>query len=403
MTVCNPTTPTMPLFSQQIASHLGPTDLDGYVKRILSERRDDVISELGLTRIEIPFFNVSSELSHLLVLNKLYEARLSITGVVDKHDTSSYYPSTPLQQELKKILKEVNHTAYRHGSKATVRILDLGYTPDGITKLLLSGHENVQGLGIKLHRDVTNTTGKFSPQSHAQLTAYDGDVRSIEAVQRTIGMCHYNRVTLLTSCYTAECGAVPYTASQGSHAQGFDIVLANAVLLLEAHEPCAHFAYAQLLLAIQNTGLGGVLVIALETRPLGYVVEIISILKQSFEAITAVAPSQTIRPIVYIVCRGFGASEGARRMHSSRIREVLRDMEDVGQHNFTSKARICYVHHLHSNFDSFGGYLQPSFRCTRDGGGCREETEALCDGGGYPQANMEGTASLRPSAPSRGT
>ncbi|EPS95104.1 hypothetical protein FOMPIDRAFT_1054493 [Fomitopsis schrenkii] len=302
----------MPLFSQQIASHLGPTDLDGYVKRILSERRDDVISELGLTRIEIPFFNVSSELSHLLVLNKLYEARLSITGVVDKHDTSSYYPSTPLQQELKKILKEVNHTAYRHGSKATVRILDLGYTPDGITKLLLSGHENVQGLGIKLHRDVTNTTGKFSPQSHAQLTAYDGDVRSIEAVQRTI-----------------ECGAVPYTASQGSHAQGFDIVLANAVLLLEAHEPCAHFAYAQLLLAIQNTGLGGVLVIALETRPLGYVVEIISILKQSFEAITAVAPSQTIRPIVYIVCRGFGASEGARRMHSSRIREVLRDMEDV--------------------------------------------------------------------------
>lgn len=138
---------------------------------------------------------------------------------------------------------------------------------------------------------------------------------------------------MLTSYYAAECYALPYTASTGrGNTAGFDIILASAVLLLKAHEPRARFAYSQLLLAMQNIALGGGLVIALEMRPLGYVVEIINILHQSFESITVVDLPQTTNLMVYIACRRFGASDGLRRMHSSRIRELLRDTESPGQH-----------------------------------------------------------------------
>ncbi|KAI0729640.1 hypothetical protein C8Q72DRAFT_913098 [Fomitopsis betulina] len=306
----------MPLFSQHIVAKLAPTNLDGYVKRILDERRDDVTSELGLTRTEIPFFNVSSDLSHLLILNKLYKARLSIAGAIDMLDTSSYDPPALLQDELNKIIKEVNHIAHHHDTKVEVHILDLSYFTNRITPWILSKHENAQGLGIKFHRDVTDITGEFEPQSHARLTVCDGDVLRIETVQKVI-----------------ECYALPYTASTGrGNTAGFDIILASAVLLLKAHEPRARFAYSQLLLAMQNIALGGGLVIALEMRPLGYVVEIINILHQSFESITVVDLPQTTNLMVYIACRRFGASDGLRRMHSSRIRELLRDTESPGQH-----------------------------------------------------------------------
>lgn len=179
----------MPLFSQHIVAKLAPTNLDGYVKRILDERRDDVTSELGLTRTEIPFFNVSSDLSHLLILNKLYKARLSIAGAIDMLDTSSYDPPALLQDELNKIIKEVNHIAHHHDTKVEVHILDLSYFTNRITPWILSKHENAQGLGIKFHRDVTDITGEFEPQSHARLTVCDGDVLRIETVQKVIGMC----------------------------------------------------------------------------------------------------------------------------------------------------------------------------------------------------------------------
>lgn len=185
--VCSPTTPTMPLFSQQIVANLGPTNLDGYVELILRERRDDVISELGLTRVEIPFFIASSNLSRLLVLNKLYEVHLTTTNTTDKHDPLSYCPSALLQQELSSLMKDLKlkHAAYHSGNNA-LRLLDLSYTPNGMSTSLLREHKDVQGLGITLHSVATSTAVQRDPHSWTQFTVCNVDVRSVEAAQREI-------------------------------------------------------------------------------------------------------------------------------------------------------------------------------------------------------------------------
>lgn len=187
-TIRIPVKATMPLFSPQVIAHLGPSNFDGYVERILSERCHDVISELGLTRTEIPFFNVSSDLRHLLVLNKLHEVHLVITTGADKHDLPLNDPSALLQQELSSLVKEVKQGAHRLSTEG-LRILDLSYTPNGMSALLLCGHENVEGLSIKLNSVVTNTRGQFGPQSCTQFTVCNVDVSCVDAAQKAIGKC----------------------------------------------------------------------------------------------------------------------------------------------------------------------------------------------------------------------
>ena len=177
----------MPLFSQQIVANLGPTNLDGYIELILRERRDDVISELGLTRVEIPFFIASSDLSRLLVLNKLYEVHLAITNMADKHDALSSHPSALLQQELSSLMKDLKlQKAAHHPGENTFRILDLNYTPSGMSTSLLREYKDVQGLGITLHSVATSTAVQCGPQSCSQFTVCNVDVRSVEAAQREI-------------------------------------------------------------------------------------------------------------------------------------------------------------------------------------------------------------------------
>ena len=119
---------------------------------------------------------------------------------------------------------------------------------------------------------------------------------------------------------------------------GFDVILASAAEPAETHSLCIHFAYTRLLLAMQNIALGGAFVLALDSRPLGYVVDIITILHQTFASITAL-PSQTSRDMVYIACRGYGGSEGLRSAQVLRIHEVLRELGGSGQHLSTRWAR----------------------------------------------------------------
>ena len=131
-----------------------------------------------------------------------------------------------------------------------------------------------------------------------------------------------------TSFYVTECNAGHDTTSPGT----FDIILANAVPQTGEHGLHARFAYAQLLLALQNIAVGGALVITLDTQPLDYVVNIIGILNRSFGTMKAASPYRTNGRSVHIVCHGYGGSEGSRRLHNTRIREALRELKNTGQY-----------------------------------------------------------------------
>lgn len=93
-----------------------------------------------------------------------------------------------------------------------------------------------------------------------------------------------------------------------------------------------HLVYAQLLVAFRHITLDGSLVICLPTRPLNWVVDIIAILRQSFSEslITAVnlePDGQAKRPVAYIVCRRYGAPEGTRSLHISRLHHSIQSMK----------------------------------------------------------------------------
>ena len=179
----------MPLFSHQIVSHLAPANFEDYVERILSDRHDDVVSELGLTPIEIPFFNASSNLSRLLVLNKLYEVHSAITDAANMHEAQPPCVPVPLQQEISTIIKKVQQTSHHRNNEA-FRILDLSYSLDGISNLLLHEHGNMWGLDVKLHPVATSNMVQFDAQPHMDFQVYEVDARRVEAVQEVISKCH---------------------------------------------------------------------------------------------------------------------------------------------------------------------------------------------------------------------
>ena len=142
----------------------------------------------------------------------------------------------------------------------------------------------------------------------------------------------------------------------------------------ETENACVRLVWAQLLLAFRYISLGGSLVLALDTRPYDWVVDIIAVLTRSFEptSIKVIQPynHNTGRPIAYIVCQGYGSSEsgGLRNLFISRLSEALRSGNSKMMFICRSRRSRYQIHHFRSSSAHFRGHRRDDTQDARAGG-----------------------------------
>ncbi|KAH9925737.1 uncharacterized protein B0H18DRAFT_954952 [Fomitopsis serialis] len=267
---------------------------------------DGIASRLSPS--ELSFFNATptSTFRRLLVLRESYH--LNHLDTVDRtytlqsqHNqaTRPNEPSSPRLYGFDKAYKEITDST---PGWQTHHFLDLDYTPRGVSSWLLRTNEDAHGVGITLRPGASGTPSQADPWFRERFHECTEDISRIADGRASIGH-------------------IP--------SRGFDLVLANASMALPEDvapwDDYVHLVYAQLVVALQHIAVDGTLIISLPTRPLVWVLDIIAVLRQSFEgpgSITAVnlePVDQTRRSIAYVVCRHYGASEGSRRLHKAII------------------------------------------------------------------------------------
>ena len=167
----------MSYLTRSAVEQLSPLTFMAYVEAILSNHRDTVIAELGISRFERPFFNsIGLYLEKSLVLSKLY---IASNGAVPR---PLFHPD-----DVTQIVCKLKGTTGRFRNWPELRFLDLGYNRGGIGDNLCYEYDGVQGVGISQSRGVVmHTPRPTASHTHGQPHVLDADI--LRAAERgTLG------------------------------------------------------------------------------------------------------------------------------------------------------------------------------------------------------------------------
>jgi len=295
-------------------------DVDAQIDRVLND--SPILITSKLTNFELPFFNASPALRRLLVLKELY----GLHDTVDRTyaELARLYRSRTTApsdlEDFKKAFQEIvkitthRYPAFRRVLDQARHFLDLGCAPGGFATWLLQ-NTLMHGVGITLppSASIPGISVQGSLQSFAhRFSLYEEDVSLIARGQST---------------------SINWDTEHIPPA-GFDLVIANAVIMLaEGAVPQTikiGLVYAQLLVALEHIAAGGTLVLSLWMRPFNWVVNIIAILRDSFDSVYAVKPRyQAKTSFAYMVCQGYKVIADDKHLHLDHLRETIRHLDNT--------------------------------------------------------------------------
>ncbi|KAH9925736.1 uncharacterized protein B0H18DRAFT_1119241 [Fomitopsis serialis] len=290
-------------------------DVDAQIDSVLND--SPILITSKLSNFELPFFNASPALRRLLVLKELYRLHDTVdrtyTELARLNRSRTATPSD--LEDFKKAFQEIvkittnRYPAFRLVLDQARHFLDLGCAPGGFATWLLQ-NTLMHGVGITLppSASIPGISVQGSLQSLApRFSVYEEDVCSIARGQST---------------------SINWDTTEHIPPAGFDLVIANAAIMLaEGAVPRTKkidLVYAQLLVALEHIAAGGTLVLSLWMRPFDWVIDIIAILRDSFDSVYAVKPRyQAKTSFAYIVCQSYKANADVKHLHLDHIRAII--------------------------------------------------------------------------------
>ncbi|KZT64735.1 hypothetical protein DAEQUDRAFT_814788 [Daedalea quercina L-15889] len=282
------------------------------IERIQSQGIPEYIAPRRLTAFEKPFFERSLELRQLIFMKHFYSESDAVTQIFQReHERnriaakSEKVPRKYLDS-FRKTFRDLNDECNNAFGYKVRWFLDLGCAPGGFATWLLRNNKKARGTGITLSSGSGGLQFQLDAKLRERFWVYFDDV----------------------------CRFAMGQAILGTPGRGFDLVLANASIMLGGDvvpwNQSVRLTHAQLLMAVQHLAPNGTLVMSLKARPLHWIVDIVEVLRDLFTSVVAVKPqSQARRSFVYMVCRGFRADVGSKGRYILRLRECLEYLNNI--------------------------------------------------------------------------
>lgn len=335
------------------------SDVDAAIQhdadRVLNGRPISITSKL--TSFENHLLPASPDLTRLLILKELYRCHDAVEDkfkALGQHNRAARLNSDAARRHLKgfySAFEEITNLTNPPLSPALsqgTHFLDLGCAPGGFATWLLQ-NTTMQGVGITLpwkandHGITTPGVTSLGIPLHSDLEAFSPrfTVIPFDLCQVTTGpsssMIPDGRNSRSILC--VHFGLMWF--SESIPTTGFDLVIANAsIMLAEDSVPWArkiHLTFAQLLVAFQHIAIGGTLIVSLRTRPFDWVIDIVAMLKLTFESVDIVKPSfQAKTSFAYFICQGF--SHAAVTVH--HIRRCIQYLQYAGEYHIVPWLKI---------------------------------------------------------------
>ncbi|KAI0075598.1 hypothetical protein K474DRAFT_1664032 [Panus rudis PR-1116 ss-1] len=210
--------------------------------------------------------------------------------------------------------------------------LDLGCAPGGFSNWLLGENPSSNGYGITLPDDAAPGRLKFT----AKGTALEDTSRY------TI---RFDDLTTIVKQFLddGEPPVIPPTAGHGdenSTSPSYDLVIAGAFPTLEGHLPWwyrTRLALSQIYIALFNLQAGGSCIVVVNTKPFRWIVEVIGILRSSFETVKAAkGPLHKERSSCYLVCRNYHATEEQKSRYITYFSAALTQLQSIAERSAAS-------------------------------------------------------------------
>ncbi|KAF9809035.1 hypothetical protein IEO21_07608 [Rhodonia placenta] len=272
---------------------------------------------IHLNAFEVDFWNKSLSLRRLLLLKRLFRSNPAVeTRFRERRDIhlqaigGNDEPSRVHLFAYVKAFSLINRAnGGCFGGGKVHRFLDLGCSPGGFSSYVLKHNWGAQGVGVTL----PDEEDRIPVQIDSDLLA-NYDVR-------------YTDVVAFVARSTETDTPPAILAHDGSPVR-YDLVIAGAFPVLQGAIPWwrrTQLVFAQLILIFANISKGGSAIVAINTKAFLWTVDVIGMLRQCFETVTAHKTGRlhAVRTSCYLVCRGFRATSEEVDRFTGRLHGAL--------------------------------------------------------------------------------
>ncbi|KAL6300329.1 hypothetical protein BKA93DRAFT_534882 [Sparassis latifolia] len=240
------------------------------------------------------------------------------------HLQDAQNPSLLHLWNYEKAFMEINRNSDNcFGGGRVHNFLDLGCSPGGFSNWLMKSNRRALGAGITLPDEEARFTMPL------ELSTFGPRYRVV----------FDNIITLVMRAVVEDRNPIVQTRDDSGdgddHALSYDLIIAGAFPTLEERKiPWwlrAQLVLAQVFIIMTNLAPGGSCVMTINTKGFAWLVDVIGLLYQSFDCVTASKSGKlhARRSSCYLVCRGFQATEEELLLYTGRLRKTLKQLDDM--------------------------------------------------------------------------